>query len=299
MSNDKAFLRRPLGDVVVATDFSPSADLALGRAAQLPIGRGSTLALLHVTPTRLAATDALLQKVAAVERMERSRGQTLLQAEGSRREPVDVVPEIVEGKPFVEIVRNARNRRAELIVLGRRGEGGFRALLVGSTAERVIRKAGASVLVVTRPAAGPYQRPLVAIDFSDSSRLALETTLRLVGPDTGVVELLHAYDVPPGTTDPATLARHLEAVARANFEKFLVDFASAGVEWRITLKEGDARQVIPDLAAERQCDLVALGSHGRSGFAQILIGSVAEAVVRGAPCDVLVARQAAAEFKLP
>ena len=64
------------------------------------------------------------------------------------------------------------------------------------------------------------------------------------------------------------------------------------------LQEGDARQVILDVAAERAADLVALGTHGRSGVAHVLLGSVAEAVIRAAGCDVLVAR-AVGPFTLP
>jgi universal stress protein A len=57
--------------------------------------------------------------------------------------------------------------------------------------------------------------------------------------------------------------------------------------------------VILDLAAERVCDLVALGTHGRSGLAHVLIGSVAEGVVRTARCDVVVARPLELPFSLP
>jgi nucleotide-binding universal stress UspA family protein len=65
------------------------------------------------------------------------------------------------------------------------------------------------------------------------------------------------------------------------------------------LRGGDARQVILDVAAERNADLVALGTHGRSGVAHVLLGSVAEAVIRAAGCDVLVARAVGLPFKLP
>lgn len=65
------------------------------------------------------------------------------------------------------------------------------------------------------------------------------------------------------------------------------------------LHEGDPRSVILDAVARRGCDLVALGTHGRSGLSHVLLGSVAEAVVRAATCDVLVARPVGLQFKLP
>jgi nucleotide-binding universal stress UspA family protein len=81
----------------------------------------------------------------------------------------------------VEITRSAHHGRAELVVLGRHEEKerSWRDRLLGTTAERVIRNGDVSVLVVAEPAKAPYRRPLVAVDMSQSSRLALQLALRL------------------------------------------------------------------------------------------------------------------------
>ena len=67
----------------------------------------------------------------------------------------------------------------------------------------------------------------------------------------------------------------------------------------MTIRPGDARAVILAEAVRRKVDLLVLGTHGRSGLAHLLVGSVAEAVVRGGTCDVLVARAAPRDFRLP
>jgi nucleotide-binding universal stress UspA family protein len=289
--------------VLVATDFSTTATRAVERAARLPIGPGSTLTVLHVLrpgsrPENRPDAERALRYAASLAADAAAR---------AGREAADVFPRLVEGTPFVEIIHGARHGRNELIVVGRHGERTFRERLLGSTAERVIRKGDMSVLVVTSPPAAPYARPLVAVDCSDTSRRAVELAWRLADPRLQALDVVHAYEPILEST-----VRHVdlfgEAARQFNFEAKLQ--AQAAVETflaasdapgsaNIMLREGDARQVILDVAAERNTDLVALGTHGRSGAAHVLLGSVAEAVIRAAGCDVLVARAVGVQFKLP
>jgi nucleotide-binding universal stress UspA family protein len=135
----------------------------------------------------------------------------------------------------------------------------------------------------------------------------VELAWRLADPRLQALDVVHAYEPILEST-----VRHVdlfgEAARQFNFEAKLQ--AQAAVETflaasdapgsaNIMLREGDARQVILDVAAERNTDLVALGTHGRSGAAHVLLGSVAEAVIRAAGCDVLVARAVGVQFKLP
>ena len=295
--------RRPLGNVLVATDFSGAATSAVERAARLPISPGSTLTVLHVLapgsrPEDRADAERSLGHAASVAADTATR---------AGRKAVDVFPRLVEGTPFVEIVRTARHGRNELIVVGRHGERTFRELLLGSTAERVIRKGDTSILVVASRPGTPYERPLVAVDCSDTSRRAVELAWRLADPKVQALEVVHAYhalpehmfrDVGFSTEVALEYQREAKKQAQAAVEEFL-----AGVEEtppaRSVLRDGDARQVILDLAVQHDADLLALGTHGRSGLAHALLGSVAEAVIRAASCDVLVARALGLPFKLP
>jgi nucleotide-binding universal stress UspA family protein len=294
MTADRATLRRKLGNVLVATDFSPSADRAVGRALRLPVGLGSSVTLLHVFPAHTQPPALREDEGALSQEVDRARAEADALAKALGREALNIVPAISRGKELIEIVRAARDRRAELIVLGRHGERGFPVLQLGSTGERVIRKAGASVLVVSRPPSTPYRRPLVAVDFSEPSRRALELVLRLMDEAAPLVRVVHACDLEDDAPEP----RRREDV-RASLARFVTEFEAAGVEWELIVKRGDPRQVIVDASAAHECDLIALGSYGRSGFAHILIGSVAEAVARVAACDVLVARFPRADFRVP
>ena len=208
----------------------------------------------------------------------------------------------------MEIIHGARHGRNELIVVGRHGERTFRELLLGSTAERVIRKGDTSILVVASPPAAPYARPLVAVDCSDTSRRAVELAWRLADPGVQALDVVHAYEPILESTvrQRQPLRRGREAVRlrgeagrRKPPSRRSWPPAMRQAPTNIILREGDARQVILDVAAERDADLVALGTHGRSGVAHVLLGSVAEAVIRAAGCDVLVARAVGLPFKLP
>jgi nucleotide-binding universal stress UspA family protein len=223
------------------------------------------------------------------------------------RQDVDVFPRLVAGTPFVEIVRTGQHGRNELIVIGRHGERAFRELLLGSTAERVIRKGNTSILVVASRPGAPYERPLVAVDCSDTSRRAVELTWRLADPKVQALMVVHAYhaisertfqDVGLSGDVVLQYQRDAKQQAQAAVEEFLTGFEVA-LPAHMLLREGDARQVILDVAVQHDADLLALGTHGRSGLAHVLLGSVAEAVIRAASCDVLVARAVGLPFKLP
>jgi nucleotide-binding universal stress UspA family protein len=150
-------------------------------------------------------------------------------------------------------------------------------------------------------------RPLVAVDCSETSRHAVELAWRLADPGAPTLEVVHAYAaIPDGTIRRAgfsaeeSLQYHLEArrSAEAAVEAFVRAGDLAG-RVRVVVREGDTRQQILQAAWQHDADLVAVGTHGRSGIVHALLGSVAEAVIRGASCDVLVARSAGTSFELP
>lgn len=283
-------------NVVVATDFSPGASLALARAGRLPVAAGGAITVLHVmadaadAPGQVAVRRALEQAAAAVRAAQHDAGMT-------RR---TVRTHIARGKPFVEVIRFARETKAELIVLGRHGARAFTELLLGSTAERVVRGDATAVLVVNSDASGPYRRPLVAVDGSPCSRRAFGLARRVIDPSVSTVEIIHAYEAPyetmlvmrGGLTQEQLRPHRLHAkeAARAMIDEFVAALGDAGHVVRIGLRRGEPRSVILSIARQRRADLLALGTQGRSGLARMFLGSVAEGLIHAATCDVLVAR---------
>jgi nucleotide-binding universal stress UspA family protein len=286
--------RRPLGKVLVATDFSAGAKRALERACRLPLTPRSTLTLLHVIPKLHASF---------YERAERTARATLeawaQEARGLVASNVDVRAAIETGEPYVEIARRAAAERAELIAVGRHGHRQWPHAALGSTAERVLREGAMAALVVVDAAIEPYRRPLVAVDEEGSAKAALDLMARIVAPEVRGALAIHAlysdvlswlslYDLPPQEIDVFGRAR--ADAARQAIEQALDRIGSTELDFDLRFVTGHPRAAILEAAKAEQADLIAVGTHGRTGLRHFLLGSVAEAVIRGAQVDVLVNR---------
>jgi len=146
-------------DVLLATDFSETARVALDHAATLARDHGATLHLLHVVEEfsywesfdlkHFPSDDVL----AEIEENTRIALRDLVEEEGVGDE-VATETLVRRGKPFVEIVRVARDVDADVIVVGSHGQTGLAETLFGSTAEKVVRKASCCVFVVRHPGDG-------------------------------------------------------------------------------------------------------------------------------------------------
>jgi nucleotide-binding universal stress UspA family protein len=293
---------RPLGNVLVATDLSAAAARAVERAGRLPLGPGTTLTVLHVLPARAATAE----REEAEQALARATALAETSAAASGHRDVRVQSRVAEGRAFVEIVRAARDLAAELVVVGRHGRGTFRDLLLGSTAERVLRKGTTAVLIVTAPAGAPYAHALAAVDRTEGAARTIHLARRLLDPS-GMLDVVHAYETVraraiarAGFSEDDYLRYQLDTERQVRAAvRDLVAAADPGPVGSAIVEEGDPRRVILDVAAQCRCDLLALGTHGGSAAVHVLIGSVAEAVVRGARCDVLVARVERSRFELP
>lgn len=139
--------------ILLATDFSDASEAALGYARTIAATFGASLHVLHVLEDLAAHAWTTEVYVAALpgvheemERQARERLDALLTPEERQRQ--DVTLALRSGSPFVEVVRYAREAGADMIVLGTHGRGAIAHMLLGSVAERVVRKAHCPVLTV-------------------------------------------------------------------------------------------------------------------------------------------------------
>lgn len=144
----------------------------------------------------------------------------------------------------------------------------------------------------------PTQHFLVPIDFSEYADQALAYAIRLAGTLDARLTLLHAMQPLPmagvdmGVALPATYLQEVEAEVQRSMEAALARVTAAGLTGEQVVLYGVPFQEIVDTAKARQVDLIIMGTHGRTGLLHVLLGSVAEKVVRLAPCSVLVVRTA-------
>jgi universal stress protein A len=141
------------------------------------------------------------------------------------------------------------------------------------------------------------QRFLVPIDFSEDANQAVKYAIDLASKLGARMTLLHVIQLLPfgsgdmGVTVPYTYFQDLEADITSRMQAYLERVTAAGLEGEIAVVRGVPFQEILETAKMQQVDLIIMGTHGRTGLQHVLMGSVAEKVVRLAPCPVLVVRQ--------
>jgi nucleotide-binding universal stress UspA family protein len=293
--------------VLVATDFSVRAAQAVARGRRLPLGQGALISLLHVLPEALPRKHLAAAERAATRGLEETAASLTASLSLDGRGDVGVRVELCRGQAYVEIIRRARAAGADLTVLGRNGQHTPRARVIGSTAERVIRMGGTAVLVVTLRATRAYRRPLIAVALDDTARTLAELAVRAAGSRAVTPLLVHAYHAPfegfvtPGASedDLTEYRREHRRLAIAGMDRVRASLGQLAEGWQASVVCGDPRAVLLAVAERRDADLIVVGTHGRGGLSHVLVGSVAEWIIRNATCDVLVARSSRVTFELP
>ncbi len=294
-----------LARILVPTDFSPPSDAALAYAAGLGATFGARLDLLHVATVRVlpphmadageAAAEALRDLSTRLSAGDRLRGVT-----GRVTESPD---------PAAEIARLAAASPSDLIVMGTHGRSGLAHLVVGSVAEKVVSTAPCPVLTVHRPPGGAgvrFDRILVPTDFSDASDGALDCARRMAAPFGASIHLLHVLedlriDGPLGAeifvSEAADTrgARLKEARERLSQRLAAGDRRDRPATGEVIF--GHCAGVIAEYADDNGFDLIVMGTHGRTGLRHLIMGSVAERVVRNAVCPVLTTRTLCAQLE--
>ncbi|MFQ5804263.1 MAG: universal stress protein [Candidatus Methylomirabilales bacterium] len=289
--------------IFTPTDFSPAAEVACCLAARLASHLKAGIVLFHAIPGMdLLGEMGRARGKTQVEVLEdlggRLRGwfDAVVPAEFKGFLPVEVM--VVVGEPNPVITPAAKRSGADLIVMATRGRSGLAHLLMGSVAETVLRSVPVPVLALrlgqgTRPLT-VVRRILWATDLSPVSEEAWRYALTLADVFAAEVVLMHV--VPPGDLpwqdeQPvptsgswleqylAPLDRELELRQRAVEEQGLI-------ARRKILVGVPAEAIVAEARAE-EADLIIVGTRGRSGLPHVLLGSVAAAVIRKAPCPVL------------
>jgi nucleotide-binding universal stress UspA family protein len=287
--------------ILVPTDFSEHAEHALASAVRLARSFKASIHLLHVVQLPLLAVSPEMPSVPVTFWQElREHGKARL-APVQKRIQSEGVPceiEVLEDIPGFAISAAAERIHADLIVMGSRGLSGVKHLLLGSVAERTVRGAPCPVLTV-KAGELSLRAIVVPMDFSPASQRALELAKSLV-KSAGAAHLIlvHAYYVPVELEQ--YLATHgdpffdrLSKGVTKDLEAILVSLQDAGISSEYVARPGVPEAVILEVALETKAGLIAMGTHGRRGLAHLLLGSVAEKIVRGAEVPVLTVREQA------
>lgn len=152
----------------------------------------------------------------------------------------------------------------------------------------------------------PIRRILFPTDFSEHADYAWPFALQFAQEFGAEVHLLHVVAPPPRLTgaysanfDPEKFAAALTAEATASLDRLVQAAAGRNVAFCTEVRVGVDFHEIIAYARSRQIDLIVMATHGRTGLAHALVGSVAEKVVRKAPCPVLTVKHPTMKFEMP
>ncbi|KHE92114.1 MAG: universal stress protein [Candidatus Scalindua rubra] len=220
----------------------------------------------------------------------------------------DIIPMVRFGKPFLETIQVAKENSVDLLVIGTHGRAGVDRVMLGSVAEKIVRKADCPVMVIKSIKYTGFKRIIVPIDFSDCSRKALEYAVSIARSHNNRLTILHVYEksfVEPyvnaaNSEEKADeIMKEIERVNESKYDEFLKTVDLNGVEYEKLLKKGIAETDIVEIAMEQQANLIVMGTHGRSGIKHMLIGSTAEQVVRTVHCDIIIVKPEKFSLSMP
>jgi nucleotide-binding universal stress UspA family protein len=294
--------------ILCPTDLSESSVRPLTYAAALARWYNARLTVLHVVPTfepmsvRSATLAGPVQFLYPASREEVLAGmRRAVDTAGAGSIDADLVADA--GDPSRTISDQALAIRADLLVMGTHGRSGFERLMIGSVAEKMLRKAPCPVLTVpphvtaTVPADVRFKNVLCPMDFSPSALQAFGFALDLARQADGSVTLVHviewmAEEEPDATAtfDVQEYRQHLIDVARKRAQALIAEEAPTWRAIRDVILLGVAHREILRVAAALPADLIVMGAQGRGGVGLTLFGSATQQVVRAAPCPVLTVR---------
>jgi nucleotide-binding universal stress UspA family protein len=291
--------------ILCPTDFSANAHGALLQALDLAQRHDASVDLVHVANAPhyvrrdmvgfLGERGARPLNEIALEAAEGRVKKLLSELDESQRSRI--TPYTRFGDPAETLVHFAAAHHADLIVLGASGLPRLSKYVLGGVANKVLRRAERPVLCVPSDQAKPFEKVVVATDFSDCAASALDAAFRLSSVHGAELNVIHvtpsAWTLPPDLNvglpgDNQNWLELLRSEAAEQLEKFVEEARSRGVSVDGTVLEtGSPAHAVLDYAERNNCDLIALGTHGRSGVTRMMLGSVAEAVVHHATVPVL------------
>jgi nucleotide-binding universal stress UspA family protein len=302
--------------LVVPLDTSPLSEQAAYKAAAIARSTRATLHLVHVYAPRLPAFDGgavIDEQILALDRKQYERHLTRVAAELTKRFGCKTQVAMLSGVPAREIAKYARQQGADLIVASTHGRTGVSRAWFGSVADSLAREAAIPVLMV-RPQDGetikqkadapPFERILIALDGSDQSESVLADLRALKTSDRArhlLVEVVNPVALPildypdGGIVMPMAQDQGATELEVARATSYLAGIAhrleregAADVDPVVHVAAAAAPAIV-ELARMFDADLVVMTSHGR-GASRLLLGSVADKILRGTHCSILLRR---------
>jgi len=274
--------------ILVPTDFSKPAMIAAEVAADIAKKANAELTLLHVVEEavgnslnvegEVSADSRWEEKIFTMKLIEKAKKQITKLAEDSKFEGIKVKQELRIGSPFHGMNAIITEKKVDLVVMGTAGHSGLEQMIIGSNTEKVVRLAHCPVLTVhSKPASKDFKNIVYATSMDKDEEVfsrIVRTTQKLYDSTIHLVRI----------NTPGNFQRDVVV------KKYMQDFAKKLQLKNFTLNvfnDVSEEDGIAYFADNINADLIAMATHGRTGFAHVLAGSIAEDVVSHAKRPVL------------
>jgi nucleotide-binding universal stress UspA family protein len=287
--------------VLCATDFSETAELALEHAIRLARRHDARILLAHVVepiplgpyPALMAAENELAIREMAVKRVEEIASRV-------RADGIVIDTRVDTGNPGPGLATIAEDEGADLIVIGTRGLTGFQHIMLGSTADYIVRRSQCPVLTIhpeDQVSEDPPRTVIVPTNLSPETTNSTDAFAALFGEQRPKIVLTFADRTPP-YLEPfrhdTLLKMNQRDVVKEEIERRMegavLHLQKAGFEVETAVLDGDPVHVVTEFAREREADLIVMTTHGRSAIVNAILGKTAQRIVQHAPCPVLTVR---------
>lgn len=273
--------------ILVATDLSKRSELAVIRAMELGKLWNAKTTVLHVVDEDQPA-EIIQQKI--------QQAQAYLEQHPDRKDTeVDIT--VRAGEIFETINSVAKEKGSRLIVMGAHRRNIIFDVFRGTTIERVLHTGNVPVLMAIRDTENGYDTAVFGVDMDEYSKYAIGKAYDFGLVDTARLTVVHAYSDMVKTEmnfvgiDPEEIKRHAGNEYNRNADRvynYLADTPLADKNYRLVLEEKDPAQLILKVAGDLDADLIVIGTRSARGIRKVILGSVAEHVLRHAHSDVLV-----------
>ncbi|UZK68828.1 universal stress protein [Sphingomonas sp. S1-29] len=276
-------------NILVATDFSARSDRALRRAMHIARRRNSVIYLLHVVdgdqPHRLIESDHSLAALLLAE-----AASTLTVEDRLSSKSIVTVGDVDSA-----VLETADDIGADLIIMGPHRKR-IRDVFTGTVVERVLRRAERPLLIAAEPPIAPYQKVLLALDFDEASKSAGRAAVALGIFENMDVVVMHAFDTPAagmlrrsmlGDAVPDYVEEERQDAANKMHDLAGAIGLPSGRRHVVAVNGTPARTIL-EAAQGNGAELVVMGANQRKGFECLLIGSVAQDVIRNGMHDILI-----------
>jgi len=293
--------------ILVPLDGSELAERALPPALSLAQAMSAKVVLLRVVPPLIRDISAERYRQLALEISENQAREYLRSIHSMLASTAMELSTKTKVGPVAEsILACVQENNVDLIVMSTHGRSGISRWMHGSVAEKVLRHAPCATLIIPlRARIEPFacRRIMVPLDGSRLAERALEPAMAIgeaanahFGAGVGLVALrvVMPIHLPVESVDMVHVFEQIDAAERADAQEYLQNLRRSLTRRQISVKTemliGPIAESIVDYAESHNVDLIAICTHGRSGYSRWFFGSVAEKVLRRTPCATLVIR---------